>query len=161
MASRRLEDLDEAARTLAVRFLKRCAETGLDVLIYCTTRTMEEQARLWRVGRAPGVIERAIRRLASAGKGWIASLIDRVGPQSGKRIVTYTLPGESAHNHGFAFDAVPLRDGKPAWDDDELLAKMGALGKEVGLSWAGDWKRFRESVHFELPDWRERVKDLP
>ncbi|MBM3217000.1 M15 family metallopeptidase, partial [Candidatus Poribacteria bacterium] len=45
--------------------------------------------------------------------------------------------------------------------DDELLAKMGALGKEVGLSWAGDWKRFRESVHFELPDWRERVKDLP
>lgn len=159
MASRRIEDLAEEMRPLARAFLKRCAEVGLEVLIYGTLRTLEEQARLWRRGRSSSLIERVIEELVRRGKTWVAELIRTVGPQPGKRIVTHALPGESAHNYGYAFDAVPLVHGKPAWNDPELLKEMGEIGKSVGLEWAGDWKRFREQVHFELPHWRQRVAE--
>jgi len=158
MASRQIEDLQDEMRHLAAEFLKRCAEAGLEVLIFGTLRTLEEQARLWRMGRSRALIEKVIERLERSGKGWVAALLKRVGPQPGNRIVTHALPGESAHNYGYGFDAVPLVHGKPAWNDDALLNRMGEIGKSVGLDWAGDWKRFKERVHFELPNWRQRVE---
>jgi peptidoglycan L-alanyl-D-glutamate endopeptidase CwlK len=158
MASRRIEDLRDEMRVLAEAFVKKCAEAGIEVLIYGTLRTVEEQAKLWRMGRSRSLIESVIGRLAKSGKGWVAALLRGVGPQPGNRVVTNALPGESAHNYGYGFDAVPLIHGKPAWNDESLLNRMGEIGKSVGLNWAGDWKRFRERVHFELPGWRERGK---
>lgn len=113
-------------RSMAREFVKRCNQSGVNVLIYCTLRSNEEQAQLYAQGRTV----------------------------TGK-IVTNARPGESLHNpdsQGFAnaFDAVPVVAGVAAWDDFRLIARMGAIGESVGLEWAGRWKgKLRESVHFQ------------
>lgn len=126
MASRDLGDLSPVVRARALEFLRECHGAGLDVLIYCTLRSLEEQASLYASGRSkPG------------------------------RILTNAGPGESLHNpdaQGFAwaFDAVPLVGGKCLWNDAATIAKMGECGEFVGLEWAGRWRgAFREYVHFQ------------
>lgn len=51
------------------------------------------------------------------------------------------------HAFGLAFDVFINRKGSEY--NMELLRRVGAIGKKLGLSWAGDWKTFREYVHFE------------
>lgn len=126
MASRSLDDLAPQVQGKARAFLALAASRGLDVLIYCTLRSNAEQAELWASGRS------------------------RVGP-----ILTNARPGESLHNpdgsgKAWAFDAVPLLAGKPAWNDSALLLRMGQCGEDSGLEWAGRWHgRLRERVHFQ------------
>jgi peptidoglycan L-alanyl-D-glutamate endopeptidase CwlK len=57
----------------------------------------------------------------------------------------------SYHNHRLAFDVVPteylsLPDWNPA---GPLWAKIGSIGKSVGLEWGGDWKK-KDLPHFQL-----------
>jgi len=122
MASRKIEDLHPKVMEKAKDFLAKCAEQGIDVLIYCTYRSQAEQAELYAIGRTtPG------------------------------KIVTNAKPGYSYHNWGLAFDCVPLINGKPMWDSkNPMWQKLGELGKSVGLEWAGDWKKFKEYPHFQL-----------
>lgn len=133
MASRNLDDLHPIIRAKAARFLKKCEAEDIQVLIYCTYRSDEEQAELYAQGRTkPG------------------------------RIVTYAKPGQSRHNYrmdgcpaSLAFDCVPLRHGKPVWgntkrEDWMLWQDVGHIGESVGLEWAGRWKRFREFPHFQI-----------
>ena len=119
MASRSLDDLVPPARERAVLFQTTCALYGMDILIYCTYRSEEEQDDLYAQGRTkPG------------------------------RIVTNARGGESWHNHRCAFDFVPLVAGKPAWDDANLYRKAGVIAESVGLEWAGRWKgSLRETAH--------------
>lgn len=126
MASRQLSDLAPDVEALAVAFLRECHGCGLDVLIYCTLRPNDEQARLYASGRTmPG------------------------------SILTQARPGESLHNpdaagKAWAFDAVPVMGGKCLWDDRDALGVMGRCGERVGLEWAGRWSgKLRESVHFQ------------
>lgn len=140
MASRLLSDLDPALRPLAERFLVRCAERQVDVLVVCTWRSGAEQDALYAQGRtAPG------------------------------HIVTRARAGQSAHNAtdaqgrpaARAFDAVPLLHGKPIWEDprdtdaewanDYGWRIMGEVAAEVGLDWYGRaGASFREAPHFQL-----------
>lgn len=127
MASRSLDDLAPRVKAAAVAFVDECRACGLDVLIYCTLRSNEEQALIYKIGRSkPGAI------------------------------LTNALPGASLHNpdktgKAWAFDAVPLVHGKAAFDDVVLLGLMGVCGESVGLTWAGRWRgNLRELVHFEL-----------
>lgn len=135
--SRRIEDLHPAVSVMAFNFLRKCKEVGIDVIITSTYRDHESQAALYAQGRTkPG------------------------------NIVTWAEPGESFHNYRLAFDVVPLRYGKAVWgtkgngidndptddekDDLELWQRVGAIGKSVGLEWAGDWQpRKREFPHFQ------------
>lgn len=126
MASRSIDALAPLVKAQAVAFLNECAACGLDVLIYCTLRTNEEQAALYAVGRTkPGAV------------------------------LTNAKPGESLHNPdkngvAWAFDAVPVIAGKPQWSDDARLLQMGICGEAVGLQWAGRWAgKLREKVHFQ------------
>lgn len=58
----------------------------------------------------------------------------------------------SYHNHGLAFDVVPLEylpmkdwnPNGPLWD------KIGVIGKQVGFEWGGDWKGFIDKPHFQF-----------
>ena len=119
MASRSLDDLKPPARARAEAFLRAAQAAGLDILIYCTYRSPEEQNDLYAQGRtAPG------------------------------RIVTSARAGESFHNWGLAFDFVPLVAGKPAWNDAAKYAQAGRLAESVGLEWAGRWQgKLRETAH--------------
>lgn len=145
MSSRKLTDLHPLMQALVADFLARVELEGIDLLVTCTYRSDEEQARLYAIGRTkPG------------------------------RRVTNAKPEESMHNFRFngkpaslAVDVVPLRYGKPVWgmtgdgidndpsddmrDDLELWQRVGKLGEAAGLEWAGRWKRFREFPHFQHP----------
>jgi peptidoglycan L-alanyl-D-glutamate endopeptidase CwlK len=130
MTSRRLEDLHPLMRPLVNAFLSACKHDDIDILVTCTYRSDEEQARLYAQGRT------------------------KPGPR-----VTNAKPGQSMHNFRFngkpaslAVDIVPLVNGKPVWSASApVWQKVGKLGEEAGLEWAGRWKRFREFPHFQHP----------
>lgn len=57
MASRRLNDLQPAVHARAKQFNVLCRQAGFEPLIYCTKRSMREQAALWRNGRSRATID--------------------------------------------------------------------------------------------------------
>lgn len=112
------------------RWKAACTARGVDVLVYCYTRSPEEQADLYAQGRTrPG------------------------------RIITNARPWQSAHNYGLAVDAVPMVNTKPDWSysdvngdkvpDEPWWAVMVEEAKRQGMEWAGDWVTFKEFVHFQ------------
>jgi peptidoglycan LD-endopeptidase CwlK len=130
MASRRIEDLHPTLQPLARTLLTDCAAVGVDVLIYCTYRSNEEQNELYARGRTkPG------------------------------SVVTRVRGGQSRHNHtengvpaSLAFDCVPMVHGRPDWDAHEAYDNIAAVGRKLGLTWGGDWKSFQDKPHFEIPE---------
>ena len=127
MSSRSLFVLHPIFRPKADEFIKAAVKAGLDVLVYCTVRTMQEQADLYAQGRTkPG------------------------------RIVTNAKPGESAHNFGLAFDGAPLIGGKIDWDTENPVWQLyGKVAVDTGLEWAGNWEHFKEYPHIQLPNWEQ------
>jgi peptidoglycan L-alanyl-D-glutamate endopeptidase CwlK len=139
MASRKMDDLHESIRDKARVFLRQCNEEGMVIVITCTLRSMEEQTALYAQGREDIAKVNALRQLAG---------MPPLGTEN--RIVTHARPGYSLHNFGLAFDVVPLDAGKPIWDSSHpVWHRIGKTGKEAGLEWAGDWKRFKEYPHFQ------------
>jgi peptidoglycan L-alanyl-D-glutamate endopeptidase CwlK len=110
---------------MAAHHIVACMKAGIDLLVTCTFRDREEQATLYALGRTvPG------------------------------KKVTNAKAGQSFHNYGLAYDVVPMRLGKPVWGttgaDLLLWQKVGELGKEAGLEWAGEWVGFKEFPHFQF-----------
>lgn len=168
MASRSLQDLREPVQEKAEKLLVLAGQHGLDILIYCTLRPAEEQARLFRQGRSLAEIQRRAQQLRELyDRPDLADVLLGVGPQTGIKIVTWSAPGQSYHQYGLAFDGVPLREGKPVWsatdaEDRTLWMKYGELVQEVGLEWAGDWSPGkREYPHAQEPglNWRELIRE--
>jgi peptidoglycan L-alanyl-D-glutamate endopeptidase CwlK len=127
-SSRRLEDLHPDMLPRVQTFLAAARLHGIDLLVTCTWRSPEEQARLYAQGRTT----------------------------PGKR-VTNAKPGQSMHNYmlnglpaSLAVDVVPLRSGKPVWAAaDPVWQEVGKHGEAASLEWAGRWTRFREFPHFQ------------
>jgi len=163
MASRKLEDLVAGLQEKAKLVQQACEEAaGFDLLIYCTLRPLEEQARLWRQSRSRHEIDLKQQTMRSRGYDLLADIIESVGPQYGEH-VTNAAPGESWHNYGEAFDAVPLLGGKPAWNYLKAKSYWDAYGEAVrqaGLFWAGDWISFREYPHAQLRQGGNPLKTL-
>ena len=71
------------------------------------------------------------------------------------RIVTKAKPGSSWHNYGLAIDlglfksGVYLDEKKPA-EADKLYAEIGKIAAKLGIEWAGSWKTFTETPHFQV-----------
>lgn len=130
MASRSLDDLEPSARKKVDAWIQACKKRGVDLLVYCTYRSVEEQADLYAQGRTnPGAI------------------------------VTNAKPGTSWHNlppmMTRAVDAVPIVHGKPDWSYSNYEPHWKVFEEEAkaaGLEWAGDWKSFREFVHVQDTD---------
>lgn len=154
MASRRLEDLTPEAQQMAREHVLRCADAGIELLIYCTLRDTHEQARLYRQSRTKGQVQAKINQLTARGFPVLAKILKEVGPQKSGPKVTGAGPGESFHQYSRAYDCVPVVNGKPVWsatgEGGKLWAKVGQLGRKCGLEWAGDWTSFREFPHFQL-----------
>lgn len=147
MASREIALLSPAMQILHNKFMDRCRrdtwllKNGITILVTCTYRSNEEQAKLYAQGRAlPGPI------------------------------VTKAKPGQSKHNAvangkpaAEAFDIVPLWNGKPLWsatvddpktepDDVLVWQRVGQHGMDVGLEWFGaEGSPFKEYAHFQNP----------
>ena len=68
----------------------------------------------------------------------------------------------SRHLTGHAVDVVALLEGKVRWDwplYDRIAKAFKAAAKAEGvpLEWGGDWPRFRDGPHFQLP-WKQYPK---
>jgi len=152
MASRDLNDLLPQAKTNAEKVIEVCEQVGFDLLIYCTLRSPQEQAKLYRQSRSWAEIKNKMLSLKDRGFEFIADILDEVGPCTGPH-VTNAGPGESWHNYGEAWDAVPLVSGKAAWVYQGAKAEWDAYGecvRQVGMQWAGNWTTFREYPHAQL-----------
>ncbi len=164
MASRSIADLETTTRAKAEKFISLAdAVPKFDYLIYCTLRTNEEQAILYRQSRPLSEIKAKAKELSDTwGRADLAKILMDAGPQYGPH-VTNAAPGQSLHNYGMAFDAVPMRNGKPVWgtsdaDDKRLWTIYGELAEMAGLEWAGNWSTFREFPHCQqTADWRELI----
>jgi len=119
--SRNLFDLAPPAKLKVERLMGLCVANNIDLLVTSTYRDTESQNALYAQGRTtPG------------------------------KIVTNAKGGESFHNYKCAVDIVPIVNGKPVWDgSDPIWARLGELGKDAGLDWAGEWKTFKELAHFQ------------
>jgi len=102
-----ISTLELAFQRKAKQWLEEMIQTGILPLIYTGFRSMEEQAALYAIGRSkPG------------------------------KIVTKARPGESYHNHGLAFDWVPMKAAAKVdlfqadWDDETAFK----LGERVGIT---------------------------
>jgi peptidoglycan L-alanyl-D-glutamate endopeptidase CwlK len=120
--SRNLVDLHSEVRWRAEKLKEACVAALTPILIYSTLRTFKEQEVLYAHGRTkPG------------------------------QVVTNARPGESFHNYGLAFDAIPiLESGKPDWENREKIRILGELGESIGLQWGGRWPTFKDYPHFQM-----------
>lgn len=122
--SRSLDELLTVVQPRVEHFIALCDQEGIDLLVTSTYRDHESQQALYDQGRT----------------------------KPGKK-VTNAKPGQSWHNWRCAVDVVPLRNGKPVWntsgEDAKLWARIGELGEQAGLEWAGRWKTFKEMAHFQ------------
>ena len=122
--SRKLEDLNPIVKPKVEKFIELCHADGIDILVTSTYRDAESQNALYAQGRTT----------------------------PGKK-VTNAKAGQSWHNWRCAVDVVPLRNGKPVWgttgEDGKLWERVGQLGEKAGLEWAGRWKTFKETAHFQ------------
>lgn len=161
MASRDLIDLQPHVAEAARAHLEACADAGIDLLIYCTLRDAQEQALLFQKSRTEDQIRRKHDQLVGDFPQ-LAALLEPPTPINEAK-ATNAGPGESYHQYGLAYDCVPLVGGKAVWkttgEELRLWQKVGQLGKQVGLEWAGDWQRFREFPHFQISNNRS-VSDL-
>jgi peptidoglycan L-alanyl-D-glutamate endopeptidase CwlK len=124
MASRSLKDLTPQCQLKAEQFLQSCSKAGIDILVYCTYRSKEEQDELYKIGRTlPG------------------------------KIVTNARGGYSWHNHHRAFDWVPIVNGKPQWNNNALYSRAGIIAEQVGLEWSGRWTgKLKETAHCQYTE---------
>ena len=116
---------------LSKKLVSACRGQGLIIGIGESFRTKEEQDALYAKGRtAPG-------NIVTNAKGSSYS---------------------SHHQWGTAFD-IYRNDGMGVYtDSDGFFAKVGKIGKSIGLEWGGDWKSPVDKPHFQLPDWGSTTK---
>lgn len=115
--------LQSPVQKLLQKLREAAQAEGIEFLVTDTLRSKAEQDGLYAQGRTkPG------------------------------NIVTNTPYPQSFHNHGVAFDVVPLSNGKANYGDSNAYKKLGELGKKVGLEWGGDWASFPDKPHFQLTE---------
>ena len=120
--SRELTELHPRVAALALRLIEESKKQGIDLLITSTYRDIESQNALYRIGR----------NIKGAG-------VTKNRPMG--NIVTNASGGQSFHNWRVAFDFVPIVAGKAMWNNLAIFKTVGAIGKSLGLEWAGDWKK--------------------
>jgi hypothetical protein len=85
------------------------------------------------------------------------SLYD-LGRKKAGSIVTNAKPGSSYHNYGLAVDLVVMVNDKLDWNYD--MGKLLPYAIKHGISWGGNWKKFKDKPHFEKTfgiNWKEML----
>ncbi|HEX8286710.1 MAG TPA: M15 family metallopeptidase [Pyrinomonadaceae bacterium] len=99
-------ELAEKCRTI----IAHAANEGFTLIVTQGYRSVEEQNRLYQIGR-------------------------RSVP--GEKKVTSTRGGQSNHNRRKAADLALVLNGEISWND-KLCQNLGRRARQVGLKWGGD-----------------------
>jgi len=165
MASRSIKSLIPEMELKAKQVQELCNTQGVQLLIYCTQRTLEEQAILYRQSHKWATIAKKMDKLDAMGFSFLADILNNVGPQKNTSLVTNAAPGESFHAYGEAFDAVPLLGGKAIWNYQDY--KFGwdtykeAL-KENELYWGGNFQpKYCDMPHAQMRPGSNPLKVYP
>lgn len=147
--------LDPAFSNKVCKVLEACKAEGAEMRVYCTLRTPQEQAKLWRQSRSSEAIASKIAELRKAGAHYLADVLHSVGPQFGQP-VTNAIPGLSWHQWGLAVDAFWVVDGRACWStrqggDDNGYRVWAREAQVQGLVAGGHWKRFKDWPHIQQP----------
>lgn len=67
------------------------------------------------------------------------------------QVVTKAKGGQSNHNFGLAVDICPFKNGIPQWNDNASFMRLDGLAEMYHLNWGGDWAKFIDKPHLELP----------
>src|SRR5919206_4540112 len=120
---RRLDKVHPALATRIQALLDTLAQNGLQVEVVQGLRTFAEQDGLFAQGRTkPGMV------------------------------VTRARGGQSNHNYGLAVDLVPFNNGQPNWNAPlGVWTTIGREAEKLGLEWGGDWRKFVDKPHVQLP----------
>jgi hypothetical protein len=119
-----LFDLEGETMRKVLAGMGTCKEAGIDSLVTYTSRTAEQQADLWKIGRFVG--------------GSIVTNCDGV-------------TRKSWHQVRRAVDFAVIR-GKSVFYSAAALDSVAHIMKGHGLEWGGDWSGdFKDYPHFE---WR-------
>jgi len=150
-SSRNIIDLQPILREDAIKVIEGCRAQKINLIVYCTYRSLDDQARAYRCSRRTAEIEAKITEYNTAGYYVLANALRRVGPQPGVNglHITHAGPGESFHQYGEAFDAVPVINGKAVWDNPTIYGIYGEICRDVGLEWGGDWQ-FKDLPHAQI-----------
>lgn len=129
-SEKNIATLHPEVRPYARALIRKAATQGITIKVISGTRTYEQQNELYEQGRS------------------------KPG-----NIVTKARGGQSNHNFGIAFDIGLFTNGKYV-EESPLYKVVGALGKEIGLDWGGDWVSIQDEPHFQLrPAWAEGMKE--
>lgn len=121
-SQKRLDKVHPKLAQAVTTVINTLAAEGLKVEVVQGLRTFAEQDALFEQGRS----------------------------KKGKK-VTNAKGGQSNHNYGLAVDLCPFVGGQPQWEDEKGFDRIGAAGKQQGLKWGGDWPKFPDRPHLELP----------
>ncbi len=102
------------------KWLERCKAAGLNVLVTQTVRDKEYQESLYAQGRT----------------------------KPGNIVTNGRTPTFHADTAGLAFDFCENVKGHE-YDDTDFFKKAAMLAKEMGFSWGGDWKSFKDMPHIQ------------
>lgn len=127
--SRDISKLSRFMQEKAIEFIKECNGESLDIVIICTDRSDEDQAK------------------AFASKASNA----RPGESAHNAVDAHGFPASEA------FDVGVIRNGKYIGDgSDPDYQKAGQIAEKIGLSWSGRWKgKLREVAHMQNPSWEK------
>lgn len=113
-------------------------DQGFEFRFSATLRTPWTQARYFRQSRTRETVSARIIDLRSSGAGYLADVLEAVGPQSGPP-VTRAIPGLSLHQWGVAADLFLVERGAAIWDPGHagyhaLAITAESLGLKSGRS---------------------------
>lgn len=152
--SRSLSDLQPEFRQPLECAIAAAKVIGVHMVPFETERHVWRQARLWRQSRSSTKVQEMINFLRVQGAGYLADVIESVGPQSGVW-ATNAIPGLSWHQYGLAADLYWDKNGDAPggveWLDlkgyEDFAKVCRALDLHSGYFW-----RSRDAVHIQYPE---------
>lgn len=131
MNDRNIDDLHPLLEQTCREHMRQCESEGIKAFVVFTWRGTDEQDRIYAQGRTiPGNIVTNAR-----------------GSQSKHCFTIAGQPASKAYDIAIKDDSgAIIKDGShPSYH------RAGAIGKELGLGWGGDWHSLYDPGHFEIP----------
>lgn len=139
-------NLNDAHQLLQKQFLVAKAafeqnNKGVQVILTCTYRSLAEQTALYN---------QPFDKKDNDGDGRIDEPDEKV---------TQAKALQSPHNYfpSFAIDVTFLINGKTSWDEKYFIA-FSKYMKTENIEWGGDWKSFKDLPHYEIKNWKTKIK---